>query len=167
MNRRRFIQSLVSVFSLPAATTLPLPATAAALPTAASVPTQARFWTIYMSALHGECKPQMLQKLLGISKFDAEKYVGQLLAEGVVKPSPILQQTASEVLKGNQDRFFDKANKRLQMKAQAKAEQLEFVEAADTAEPLDSETLSMQDHAEFDQDDETEDETHEIEVQTN
>ncbi len=120
MKRRIFIQSLAAVFALPAAPALSLSGASAAAPTAAvAVPTQARFWAIYMSALHGECTPQTLTNLLHIPETDAKRYVGQLIADGVIKPNPLLQNTVSELVKPKDDSLIDKAKKRLEKKSEA------------------------------------------------
>lgn len=123
MKRRTFIQSLAAVLSLPAGGALPLRSATAALPTAAAaVPNKARFWAIYMSSLHGECTPQTLHNLLHIPKVDAKRYVSQLIAYGVIKPSPLLQKTATELVKTKNDSLMEKVKKRSDMKAQAKAD---------------------------------------------
>jgi len=122
MKRRIFIQSLAAAFSLPAVGALPMQSAAASLPTAAAaVPTKARFWAIYMSSLHGECTPQTLHNLLHIPKTDAKRYVSQLIADGVIKPNPLLQRTATELVKSKNENLLDKVKKRSEMKAQAKA----------------------------------------------
>lgn len=121
MNRRRFIQSLAAVFSLPAGANLSLGSASAALPAAAAVPAKARFWAIYMSALHGECTPQTLQNLLHIPEVDAKRYMGQLIADGVIKPNPLLRRGVSNMLNSNEDRLKGNIQKRLEMKEQAKA----------------------------------------------
>jgi len=121
MKRRTFIQSLAAVLSLPAGGAIPLRSATAALPTAAAaVPTKARFWAIYMSSLHGECTPQTLHNLLHIPKVDAKRYVSQLIADGVIKPNPLLQRTATELVKSKNDSLLEKVKKRSEMKAKAK-----------------------------------------------
>lgn len=84
MDRRTFTQSLAALFAMPA-----IPVTAAAAPVAAvaTVPSQARFWAIYMSALHGTCTPRALQVMLNISASEAQGYLTQLIAQGVITPS--------------------------------------------------------------------------------
>ena len=137
MNRRRFLQSLAAVFSLPAASAIPLQPAAAAIPSAAAVPTQARFWAVYMSALHGECTPKTLQNLLHIPEMDAKRYVSQLIADGVIKPNPLLQRTVSNVLEARDENLLDKAKKRLEMKAEGEggiSHKYELTETADTLE---------------------------------
>lgn len=132
MKRRTFIQSLAAVMTLPSAGALPLRSATAALPTAAAaVPTKARFWAIYMSSLHGECTPQTLHNLLHIPKVDAKRYVSQLIADGVIKPNPLLQRTATELVKGKNENLIEKVKKRSEMKAKAKAEKLEVCEAVE------------------------------------
>lgn len=121
MKRRTFIQSLAAVFALPAAPSLSLPGASAAVPAATAVPTQARFWAIYMSALHGECTPQTLTNLLHIPQVDAKRYVTQLIADGVIKPNPILQDAVSELVKPKDETLLDKAKKRLEKKSQTQS----------------------------------------------
>ena len=111
MNRRRFLQSLAAVISLPAGAGLSLKPATAALPTAAAVPAKARFWAIYMSGLHGECTPQTLQNLLHIPEVDAKKYISHLIADGVIKPNPLLQKSVSKVLQSTEDGPFDKVKR--------------------------------------------------------
>ena len=120
MNRRRFLQSLAAVFTLPAGASLSLPSISAVAPAAVAVPTKARFWAIYMSSLHGECTPQTLQNLLHIPGSDAKKYVGQLIADGVIKPNPLLKQSVSKIMQGKDDTLLDKVKKRSEMKSDAK-----------------------------------------------
>lgn len=117
MKRRRFIQSLVAVFSLPGSATLSLRSASAALPAASAVPTKARFWAVYMSGLHGECTPQTLQNLLHIPEVDARRYVSQLIADGVIKPNPLLQKSVSKLLRPTEDSPLETLKKRLDMKA--------------------------------------------------
>ena len=117
MNRRRFLQSLAAVFTLPAASTLPFSSASAAVPSAAAVPTQARFWGIYMSALHGECTPQALQSLLNIPAADAKFYITQLISEGVIKPNPMLKSSLSNIARSEDNGLLNKLNDRLKMKA--------------------------------------------------
>lgn len=139
MNRRRFIQSVVAVFSLPAMPSLAFRSVAPAAPAAVAVPTQARFWGIYMTALHGECPPHALQTLLNVPAADAQKYVTQLVAEGVIKPNPLLQKSVSQLVKSNDDSLLGKIKKRLDMKAQADREEVEVSETIDDFEDLDAE----------------------------
>lgn len=139
MNRRRFIQSLAAIFTLPATgASLSLGSATAAIPTAAAVPAQARFWGIYMSALHGECPPHALQSILNIPEVDAKRYVGQLIADGVIKPNPLLQRSVSKILKSNEDSFLDKVKNRSEMKARANSDEVKIAETAETAETVDS-----------------------------
>jgi len=150
MNRRRFIQSLAAVLSLPANATLSLRSATAALPTAAAVPANARFWAIYMSALHGECTPKTLQNLLHIPEVDAKKYVSHLIADGVIKPNPLLQRSVSNFVKSNDESLLDKVKKRFEMKGQAEAEEGEACETADAAEGPDAEERFVDDVSEDD-----------------
>ncbi len=131
MNRRKFIQSLAAVFTLPAAPKLALGSVGAAAPAVTAVPTQARFWAIYMSALHGECTPQTLQNLLHIPEADSKKYIGQLIADGVIKPNPILKNAVSELVKPKDDGLVDRVKKRFEKKAKAEPVKLDVREEAD------------------------------------
>ena len=143
MKRRTFIQSFAAALSLPMGATLPLRSATAVLPTAAAaVPTKARFWAIYMSSLHGECTPQTLHNLLHIPKVDANRYVSQLIADGVIKPNPLLQKSVSQVLKAKDENLIDKFKKRSDMKAQAGSEKLEIQEASKAIELEDDEAES-------------------------
>ncbi|WP_337659779.1 hypothetical protein [Anderseniella sp. Alg231-50] len=138
MNRRRFIQSLVAVFSLPASPALSLQSVTTALPAAAAVPAQARSWAVYMSTLHGECTPRALQSLLNIPEIDAKRYVSHLIADGVLKPNPLLQKSVSEIVKTIENSPLDKVKGRLEMKARAEPEQLENRDPADAVECPDN-----------------------------
>ena len=131
MKRRTFIQSFAAALSLPMGATLPLRSATAALPAAAVVPTKARFWAIYMSSLHGECTPQTLHNLLHIPKVDAKRYVSQLIADGVIKPNPLLQRTATELVKSKKENLLDRVKKRSEMKAKAKIEKVQIYETAE------------------------------------
>jgi len=169
MKRRTFIQSLAAALALPAGGALPLRAATTALPTAAAaVPTKARFWAIYMSSLHGECTPQTLHNLLHIPKVDAKRYVSQLIADGVIKPNPLLQRTAAELVKSKNENLLDKVKKRSEMKAKAKADKppldkaeiskavdatddaYEEVEYSEEFSDSDSETAPINQHLEDD-----------------
>ena len=119
MKRRRFIQSLAAVFTLPAVPGLSLQPAAAASVSAAAVPAKARFWAIYITGLHGECTPQTLQNMLHIPEMDAKRYIGQLLADGVIKPTPVLQRAVTELAKPNEDGVLDKIKKRFDRKQKA------------------------------------------------
>jgi len=91
-----------------------------------------------MSGLHGECPPHALQSLLGISQSDANRYVSQLIAEGIIKPSPVLQQSASRVLNGKEDSVFDKVKKRFDMKSKAKTGELKVCETIEATDCVDA-----------------------------
>lgn len=93
MNRRSFIQSLAAVFSLPAMPLTSLRPVAAGIPAAVDVPARVKSWAVYMSNLHGDCTPLTLHRLLHIPEADAETYVGRLIADGVLKPNPLLQRS--------------------------------------------------------------------------
>ncbi len=148
MNRRRFIQSLVAVFSLPAGASIPLHSATAALPAAAAVPTKARFWAIYMSSLHGECTPQTLQSVLNIPNIDAKRYLSQLVSDGIIKPNPLLKESVSQVIKSKDENLFDNIKKRSEMKTQSGSSKIEISEAADTSNDLETETEITQDFLE-------------------
>lgn len=135
MKRRTFIQSLAAALSMPAAGSLTVTSASASVPTAAAaVPTKARFWAIYMSSLHGECTPQTLHNLLHIPKVDAKRYVSQLIADGVIKPNPLLQKTAAELVKSKNENLLEKVKKRSEMKAKAKTEPLDVHKVKGTLE---------------------------------
>lgn len=157
MNRRRFIQSLVAVFSLPANPILSLRSATASLPTAMAVPARARSWAVYISALHGECTPQTLQNLLHIPEVDAKKYISQLIADGAIKSNPLLQRSVSKFVESNDDSLLDKVKKRLEMKARSELEETETCEAVDASEGLDAEAEVLDDLSE---DEQAEIETH-------
>ena len=128
MNRRRFLQSLAALVSMPAMPTLSLGATNAAAPAIASVPANARFWAIYMSGLHGECPPQTLQTMLNIPATEARNYIGQLVADGTIKPNPLLRRTLSELVKTDEDSFLNRMKKRLEMKTEVNQQSEETLE---------------------------------------
>lgn len=134
MNRRRFIQSLAAMFTLPATPALSLPAAGAAAPTIAAVPANARFWAVYISALHGECTPRALQNMLKIPASDAQNYLAQLVADGVIKPNPLLRHAASELIKPKEDSLWNKLKERMDMKAQAESEPVAETEMPETFE---------------------------------
>ena len=139
MNRRRFLQSLAAVFSLPAMPAVSLAPATAAVPTAAAVPANARFWAIYMSGLHGECTPQTLQNLLHIPEIDARRYISQLISDGVIKPNPLLQRSVSQIMKRNRDSLMDKVSERLEMKERAGSTGVEIPRSDDEAGCRDDE----------------------------
>ncbi len=138
MNRRSFIQSLVAVFSLPASPALSLQSVTTAVPAAAAVPAEARSWAVYMSTLHGECTPRALQSMLNIPEIDAKRYVSRLIADGVLKPNPLLQTSVSEIVKTIDNSPLDKVRRRLDMKARAEAEQLENSDPTDAVDRPDN-----------------------------
>jgi len=126
MNRRRFLQSLAAVVSLPAAPLSLKPAMAAlpaggsatgAAAAAAAVPARAQFWAIYMSGLHGECTPAALQQVAGIPAAEAKGYLARLVADGVIRPNPLLSKTVSGLLRREGDGVLGKIRERLEMKA--------------------------------------------------
>jgi hypothetical protein len=150
MNRRSFVQSLVAVFSLPANPTVSLRAVTTALPAAAAIPAEARSWAVYMSTLHGECTPRALQSLLNIPEIDAKRYLSHLIADGVLKPNPLLQKSVSEIVKTIENSPLDKVKSRLEMKARADSEQLENCDSVDTIERLDNRAEMPEDLPEVD-----------------
>lgn len=150
MNRRSFVQSLVAVFSLPANPTVSLRAVTTALPAAAAIPAEARSWAVYMSTLHGECTPRALQSLLNIPEIDAKRYLSHLIADGVLKPNPLLQKSVSEIVKTIENSPLDKVKRRLEMKARADSEQLENCDSVDTIERLDNRAEMPEDLPEVD-----------------
>ncbi|MEO0329069.1 MAG: hypothetical protein AAF217_10800 [Pseudomonadota bacterium] len=143
MNRRRFLQSLVAVFSLPAGANLTMQPVFAAAPAAVAVPTKARFWAIYISALHGECSPKTLQNMLHIPELDAKQYITQLISEGAIKQHPLLQKSVTELVKPKQESVVDKVKKRLEMKSQAEPANLEISKAVDEPNCLESEAMKQ------------------------
>ena len=151
------MQSLAAVFSLPAIPTFSLSAATASAPAAAAVPAKARFWGIYMTALHGECPPHALESILNIPAVDANKYVTQLIADGVIKPNPLLKSSVSELVKANEDSLLGKVKERLKMKAQANTQELEILDTIDADESLDADAELSEESPEIDQDILTED----------
>ena len=146
MNRRRFIQSLAAVFTVPTGSVFALKPAAAAASSAVAVPTQARFWAIYITGLHGECTPQTLQNMLHIPEVDAKRYIGQLLADGVIKPTPVLQRAVTELAKPREDGLLDKVKKRLEKKHNAG--QAEAVKAEATKSEIAKSELGISESAE-------------------
>jgi hypothetical protein len=122
MNRRSFIQSLAALVSLPANPLLSLQPAGAAVSAAAAVPAEARSWAIYMHNLHGECTPMALKSLLNISEVDARRYVSHLIADGVLKPNPILQKSVRRLLNTGEDSLRDEVEQRLDLEARETAE---------------------------------------------
>ncbi len=85
-----------------------------------------------MSTLHGECPPHALQSMLNISAGDAKRYVSQLIAEGVIKPNPLLHRSVSKLIKSNDDGLLDRIKKRLEMKTQSQADEPQILEDCDS-----------------------------------
>ena len=131
MKRRSFLQSLAAVFSLPVTSSLALRPVTAAVPVAVQVPNQARFWAIYISALHGECTPKTLQNLLHIPERQATSYIGQLVADGVIKPTPLMKKAVSEVFSSRDENLLDRFKKRLDMKAKAGSQEADALNAVE------------------------------------
>jgi hypothetical protein len=90
-----------------------------------------------MSALHGDCPPHALQAMTNISATDAKRYVTQLIAEGVIKPNPLMQNSVSKVLKPKDEGLMDKVKQRSEMKAQAKSGEVKIAEAVEGTDDLD------------------------------
>ncbi|MEO0546938.1 MAG: hypothetical protein AAF035_08315 [Pseudomonadota bacterium] len=126
MNRRQFVQSLAATLALPVTSPLAVTSANMSASVAAGVPKQARFWAIYISALHGECTPKTLQNLLHIPEVDAKRYIGQLVADGVIKPSALLQNSVSKILKSNETGLLENTPDRLEMKASSQSGDAEF-----------------------------------------
>jgi hypothetical protein len=143
MKRRTFIQSLAALVSLPATPALSMGSATAVAPAATAVPAQARFWSIYMSALHGDCPPHALQAMTNISATDAKRYVTQLIAEGVIKPNPLMQNSVSKVLKTKDDGLLEKVKKRSEMKSQANSNEVKIAEAVEATDDLDDEVETL------------------------
>ncbi|MEE4236921.1 MAG: hypothetical protein V2I51_09375 [Anderseniella sp.] len=121
MNRRSFIQSLAAVFSLPANPLMSLRPVAAAIPATADVPVRVKSWAVYMSNLHGDCTPLTLHRLLHIPEADAEKYVSRLIADGLLKPNPLLQQSLRKLAKPDEGNLLDKVEKPLEIDVHAQS----------------------------------------------
>lgn len=115
MNRRSFIQSLAAVFCLPAMPLTSLSHAAAGIPAAVDVPARVKSWAVYMSNLHGECTPLTLQRLLHIPEADAKSYVGRLIADGVLKPNPLLQQSLRKFADTEQGDLLHTGKERLEI----------------------------------------------------
>jgi len=109
MNRRTFLQSLAVSLTLPAVPALSLKPAPAALPAAASPATasasaaalasKARFWAIYMHGVQGYCTPATLGAMLSIPEAEAKSHVTRLVAEGVIRPNPLLRKPVAKVVK--------------------------------------------------------------------
>jgi hypothetical protein len=142
MNRRSFIQSLAALVSLPANPLLSLQPAGAAVSAAATVPAEARSWAIYMHNLHGECTPMALKSLLNISEVDARRYVSHLIADGVLKPNPILQKSMRRLLNTAEDNLRDEVEQHLDMEARETAESGQARQLTETDGPLDEDEVA-------------------------
>lgn len=111
MKRRMFMGSLAAIAAVPA-----LPALPAASAPAIAVPTQARFWAIYMSALHGQCTPRTLQVALNIPAAEAKGYITQLIADGVIKPNRFAKAAFKEVMSRKPSKLVEKAKDKIDQK---------------------------------------------------
>ncbi len=105
MNRRQFIRSLAAALTLPAAPALTTgfsfgasaaapSAAASAAAQASAMATKARFWTIYMYGLHGNCTPATLSAMLNIPEAQAHGYLTKLVADGTIRPHALLRTAA-------------------------------------------------------------------------
>lgn len=137
MNRRSFIQSLAALVSLPANPLLSLKPAGAAVSAAAAVPPEARSWAIYMHNLHGECPPMALKSLLNISEGDARRYVSHLIADGVLKPNPMLQKSVRRLLNTAEDSVRDEVEQHLDLEARETAGPGQTRELTEPDQPLD------------------------------
>ncbi|MGB7285527.1 MAG: hypothetical protein WBC71_01210, partial [Salaquimonas sp.] len=113
MNRRSFIQSLAAALALPAAPALTLKATAlpAAAPHAAAataLATKARFWTIYMYGLHGNCTPATLSTMLNIPETQARGFLKNLIADGTIRPHALLRNSLTKTMKSESEGVVEK-----------------------------------------------------------
>ncbi len=135
MNRRSFIQSLAAVFSLPALPLTSLRPVAAGIPAAADVPARVKSWAVYMSNLHGDCTPLTLHRLLHIPEADAAQYVSRLVADGVLKSKPVLQEAARNLARPSEGHLPDE---RLEMAAQAEPEDVEAPDDSNAPEGPDA-----------------------------
>jgi hypothetical protein len=142
MNRRSFIQSLAAVFSLPAMPLTSLRPVAAGIPAAADVPARVKSWAVYMSNLHGDCTPLTLHRLLHIPEADATHYVRRLIADGVLKPNPLLQQSLRKLATPEEGNLPDAAGERLEFIEEAPSCEVEAHEEEATGDaPGDAATL--------------------------
>ena len=115
MNRRSFIQSLAAAFSLPANPLLLLRPATAAIPAVVEVPVRVKSWAVYMSNLHGDCTPLTLHRLLHIPEADATRYVNRLIADGVLKPNGLVQESLRNLVKSREGRLMDELESQLEM----------------------------------------------------
>jgi len=136
MNRRGFIQSLAAVLSLPANPLLSLRPAAAAIPAAVEVPGHIKSWAVYMSNLHGECTPLALQRLLHIPEADAKTYVGRLIADGVLRPGPLLRESMRKFVNRGQDDFLDGFEEPLELDGELQPQSV-AIENAESRHPAD------------------------------
>ena len=130
MDRRTFTKSLAAVMTLPA-----MPSAALAAPSAAvSVPSQARYWAIYMNSLHGQCTPRALQVMLNIPHAQAEGYLGQLMAEGVIKPNPLMTGIKNALRPSTQSKALEDAETKIKEELKQVIEHVEDVDPKDNVE---------------------------------
>jgi hypothetical protein len=80
-----------------------------------------------------------------------------LIAEGVIKPNPLMQNSVSKVLKTKDDGLLEKVKKRSEMKAQAKSNEVKIAEAVEATEDLDDEVEVLDGLEDVDQEELAED----------
>jgi hypothetical protein len=93
-----------------------------------------RFWAIYMSGLHGECTPAALQQVAGIPAAEAKGYLTRLVADGVIRPNPLLSKTVAGLFRREGDGVLEKIRERLEMKAMREECALEYGEPTNIRE---------------------------------
>jgi hypothetical protein len=82
-------------------------------------------------------------------KLDDHRYgvsvITQLIADGAIKPHPLLQRSVSEFVNNNKDSILDKVKKCLEMKARTESEKAEICKKFDETECLDAEAELLED----------------------
>ena len=151
MNRRSFIQSLTAALSLPANPLLSLRPAAVAMPAAVEVPVRVKSWAVYMSNLHGECTPLTLQRLLHIPEADAKTFVSRLIADGVLRPNPVMQEAARKLLKPREDHLLDEVESCPEPTTEAEPSEVAMSESTDTGDVPDAEVKLQEAGAEASQ----------------
>ena len=91
MNRRQFTQRLAALFAAPAMSANAV-TTVLSAPVAAPVamPAGAMYWANYLMKLHETCTPNMLGNMLGISEKAAAPLHRQLISQGVITPTGVV-----------------------------------------------------------------------------
>lgn len=133
MNRRKFIQSLAAAIALPVAPVHLLRPAVAALPaatpmvtaSAAAVATKARFWTIYMYGLHGNCTPATLSTMLNIPETQARGFLNNLVADGTIRHEALLRNSLTKAMRTEGTAPNSELQKRVDMKQEATARKAE------------------------------------------